>query len=122
MLKDPFYQEYALICKTIVNPVRLKIIDLIGDQKMNVSEIQTQLNISMSNLSNHLTALHRIGVVGREKKGNFIYYYLVEPQLLEVTKTMKTVVHSIASRRNRMMIDSKFLAVDQEAAATLGKE
>jgi DNA-binding transcriptional ArsR family regulator len=109
MFEDSFYQEYALICKTIVNPIRLKIIELIGDRKLNVSEIQAQINISMSNLSNHLTALHRVGVVGREKKGNFIYYYLVEPQLLEVLKAMRFVVHSIASRRNRMMIDSNLM-------------
>lgn len=122
MLKDPFYQEYALICKTIVNPTRLKIIEIIGDHKLNVTEIQTQLNISMSNLSNHLTALHRIGVVGREKKGNFIYYYLVEPQILEVTKKMRAVAHSIAARRNRMILDSNLVTVDQEAAATSGNE
>jgi DNA-binding transcriptional ArsR family regulator len=122
MLKDPFYQEYALICKTIVNPTRLKIIEILGDQKMNVSEIQAQLNISMSNLSNHLTALHRIGVVGREKKGNFIYYYLAEPLLLEVMKTMRTVVHSIASRRNRMMIDSNLMSIDHDEAADMPGE
>ncbi|MDQ1351061.1 MAG: hypothetical protein QG657_1363 [Acidobacteriota bacterium] len=122
MLKDTFYQEYALICKTIVNPTRLKIIEIIGDHKLNVTEIRTHLNISMSNLSNHLTALHRIGVVGREKKGNFIYYYLAEPLLLEVMKTMRTVVHSVASRRNRMMIDSNLVTVDNEAAATPGNE
>lgn len=109
MFEDTFYQEYALICKTIVNPIRLKIIEIIGDQKLNVSEIQTQLNISMSNLSNHLTALHRIGVVCREKKGNFIYYYLAEPQLLEVMNKMRAVVYSIASRRNQMMIDSNLM-------------
>lgn len=122
MLEDTFYQEYALICKTIVNPIRLKIIEIIGDQKLNVTEIQTQLNISMSNLSNHLTALHRIGVVGREKKGNFIYYYLAEPLLLEVMKKMRAVVHSIASRRNRMMIDSNLMNVDHEVATTRGEE
>ncbi len=109
MFEDSFYQEYALICKTIVNPIRLKIIEIIGDRKLNVSEIQTQLNISMSNLSNHLTALHRVGVVGREKKGNYIYYFLVETQLLEVMRKMRTVVHSIAARRNRMMIDSNLM-------------
>ena len=122
MFEDTFYQEYALICKTIVNPIRLKIIDIIGVQKLNVSEIQAQLNISMSNLSNHLTALHRVGVVGREKKGNFIYYFLPVPEILEVMKKMRAVVHSIASRRNQMMIDSSLMAVGHDTAASSEEE
>jgi DNA-binding transcriptional ArsR family regulator len=106
---DPFYEEYALICKTIVNPIRLKIIEVIGHQRLNVSEIQANVNISMSNLSNHLSALHRVGVVSREKEGNFIFYSLSQPELLDVLKRMKTVIGSIASRRNKMMIDSQII-------------
>ena len=97
---DMYYDQYALMCKTIVNPIRLKIINIIGDKKKNVSEIQKKLDISMSNLSNHLSALHRVGVLSREKKGNFIYYYLTEKSLLDVLKRMKQVIGSISSRRN----------------------
>ncbi|MCK5058760.1 MAG: helix-turn-helix transcriptional regulator, partial [Candidatus Aminicenantes bacterium] len=64
---DFFYEQYALVCKAIVNPVRLKIIEVISDRKMNVSQIREKMNISMSNLSNHLSALHLMGVLGREK-------------------------------------------------------
>lgn len=95
-----FYDQYALMCKTIVNPVRLKIINVIGKDKMNVSEIQKELDISMSNLSNHLSALHRVGILSREKSGNYIYYYLTDKELLEVLKKMKRVIGSISSKRN----------------------
>ncbi len=99
MNEDPIYEEYVNICKTIVSPSRLKIIEAIGNRKMNVSEIQRHLNISMSNLSNHLNALQLTGVLGREKKGNFIYYFLMEPGLMEVLEKMKTIIYSISSRR-----------------------
>ena len=72
--EDSFYEQYASMCKTIVNPVRLKVIEIIGDKRMNVSEIQRIMDISMSNLSNHLSALYRVGILSREKKGNYIYY------------------------------------------------
>lgn len=110
MKSDVFYEEYALICKTIVNPIRIQIIEVIGKEKLNVSDIQTQLNISKSNLSNHLSALHRIGVLGREKKGNYIFYYLMEFELLDVLQGMKRVVYSIASKRNQLMSESKILS------------
>lgn len=100
---DYFYEQYALVCKTIVNPVRLKIIEVIRDGKMNVSQIQEKMNISMSNLSNHLNALYLMGVVGREKKGNFIFYFLTDLDLLAVLDMMKKVVGAIVSKRNGMI-------------------
>lgn len=100
---DYFYEQYALVCKTIVNPVRLKIIEIIRDGKMNVSQIREKMNISMSNLSNHLNALYLMGVLGREKKGNFIYYYLTDLDLLAVLDKMKKVVGAIVSKRNGMI-------------------
>ena len=104
---DFFYEQYGLVCKAIVNPVRLKIIEVIGDRKMNVSQIQEKMNISMSNLSNHLGALHLMGVLGREKKGNFIYYFLSDLDLLAVLEMMKKVVRSIVSKRDGMLKGQK---------------
>lgn len=100
---DNFYEQYAMVCKTIVNPMRLKIIEIIRDNKMNVSQIQEKMNISMSNLSNHLNALYLMGVLNREKKGNFIYYFLTDLDLLAVLDKMKKVVGSIVAKRNEMM-------------------
>lgn len=108
-IQDPFYEEYALICKTIVNPVRLKIIEVIGDQQRNVSEIQEQIDISMSNLSNHLSALHRVGVLSRSKRGNFIYYRLTDLDLLEALKRMRMVIGGIVKSRNKMMLESNII-------------
>lgn len=110
--KDPFYEQYAVMCKTIVNPIRLKIIDVIGDKEMNVSEIKDQLDISMSNLSNHLAALHRVGVIRRVKKGSFIYYSLAEKDLLDALARLRAAIASMASKQNKMMMQSKLITGD----------
>jgi hypothetical protein len=44
-----------------------------------------------------------MGVVGREKKGNFIYYFLTDLDLLVVLDMMKKVVGAIVVKRNRMI-------------------
>ncbi len=101
MLKNEvFYEQYSLMCRTITNPVRLKIIELIGTGKKSVGELQESLGVSMSNLSNHLGALYKLGILSREKKGNFVYYSLTEPQLLDVLKMMRKVIESIMKKRN----------------------
>ncbi|HLP45228.1 MAG TPA: metalloregulator ArsR/SmtB family transcription factor [Candidatus Kapabacteria bacterium] len=107
IIEEQFYEEYASMCKTIINPIRLQIIEIIGNGKLNVSEIQGRMNnISLSNLSNHLGALYRAGVLTREKKGNFIYYYLTESELLEILKKMRNIIGSIVAKRNKMMLEN----------------
>ncbi len=104
--QDPFFEQCDLMCKVIVHPIRMKIIQVIGDGELNVSEILEQLDISMSNLSNHLRELHRVGLLIREKRGNFIYYSLMEPQLIPALQRLKEVISSIASKVNKMRMNS----------------
>ena len=99
IVNDEFIELYVLLCHTVSKPDRLKIINTIGKGKMNVSALQKELNISMSNLSNHLNGLYRAGVLGREKKGNYTYYYLTEPRLLEGISQMQKIFKSITARR-----------------------
>lgn len=99
MLEDEFLELYVLMCRTISKPVRLKILDIIGVGKMNVGELQKELDISMSSLSNHLNELYRAGVLGREKQGNFVYYYLTQPKLLEGIARMQELIKDITACR-----------------------
>ena len=97
---DSFYEQYALICKTIVNPVRMQVIEIIQDKTMNVSEILAHMDVSMSNLSNHLSALYRVGVLKRTKKGSYIYYSLADPGVLLALRQMRKSVGVITARKS----------------------
>ncbi len=101
---DPFFQYHALVCKTIVNPVRQRILEAIGRRSLTVSEIRARLDIPLSNLSNHLQALFAAGVVERVKCGSFIRYSLTDPALLAALRGMKRVVTAIAARKGRQLI------------------
>ena len=98
-VNENFLELYALMCSTISKPVRLKIISTIGKGKMNVSELQKILDIPMSNLSNHLNSLYRAGILRKEKKGNFVFYYLTEPELSSGIANMQEIIRKITSRR-----------------------
>jgi ArsR family transcriptional regulator len=101
---DNYYEQYGAICKAIVKPIRLQIIETIGEGKLNVSQLQEKLSLSMSNLSNHLSALYNVGVLQKEKKGNYIYYFLAEPQLLKVLLSMREVISSITIRKDSNLL------------------
>lgn len=97
---DEFLEMYVLLCRTITKPDRLKILKAVGEEKVNVTSLQKQLDISMSNLSNHLNDLYRAGILGREKQGNFVYYHLLEPKLIDGITNMQEIFKSIVKRRD----------------------
>lgn len=100
ILHDDFLELYALMCRAISKPVRLKLLHRIGKGKINVGELQKHLGISMSSLSNHLNELYRSGILGREKDGNFVYYYLTNPDLLDGISNMQKIIMQINAKRS----------------------
>lgn len=99
IVNDEFIEFYVLMCSTISKPVRLKIIHTLGKKKMNVTSLQKELKIPMSNLSNHLNDLYRSGVLTKEKQGNFAYYSLSEPDLINGISRMQKIFQSITAKR-----------------------
>ena len=74
IINDEFLETYVLMCQTISKPARLRIIQLIGNKKKNVGDLQKELDIPMSNLSNHLNDLYRSGVLGKENFSKIAFY------------------------------------------------
>lgn len=106
ILNDDFLELYTLMCRTISKPIRLKLLHLIQESgKANVSDLQKQLNVSMSNLSNHLADLYRSGILGREKQGNYVFYYLTDPGLLKGIDDMQQIIKGIVSKRDHIPSD-----------------
>lgn len=101
-IEDKYLEQYVLMCSTISKPVRLKILYTIGDGKMNVSSLQKELDVPMSNLSNHLNALYRAGILAKEKEGNFVFYYLTEPELIKGIGNMQKIVTKINSKQHAL--------------------
>lgn len=109
MTNDPYYEQYGHMCKAIVSPIRLKIIDTIGEEEMNVGSILESVTISKSNLSNHLTALFQAGVLNRVKKGSYIYYSLTDTKLLDALVMLKSAIGAIAAKKHQQMLDSAII-------------
>jgi len=101
--EEKFFEYYSLVCNTISSPLRLRIIETIGKRQINVSELQKILGVSMSNLSNNLGTLYKIGIVDRKKEGNYIYYYLSHIEILDVIGNMKKIVQLITKKRSKFL-------------------
>jgi ArsR family transcriptional regulator len=101
---EKFYDYYTSICKSISTPIRIKIIETIGEEdNLNVSQIQKKLDIPISRLSNNLSILYKIGVLDKQKKGSFIYYFLKHKEIIDAIKNMKKVVELIALEGSNLL-------------------
>jgi len=86
-------KRVASMLKTISNPIRLRIINLLIERgRMNVKRIYEVIGISQSNASQHLKALEHVGVLDSEREGKNIYYKVCNPQMIHLLQCVDKCV------------------------------
>lgn len=80
-------EQVAKILKTIAHPVKLEVLELLGEQgSLNVtticSKIDTGCEISM--MSHHLAKMKDNGILVSEKDGKQVYYNIADRNLLKI--------------------------------------
>lgn len=86
--KYPFEQA-AEILKVVAHPVRLSIIVLLENARLKVGEIQSLLGAKQSVTSQHLNAMALRGILGRERRGNEVFYYIKKKEVLKILSCIK---------------------------------
>ena len=76
MQTESDYEWCAARLKALADPDRLRIVSLLLDGAKNVSELATELEASIVNVSHHLQVLRHAQVVQTEKQGKFVIYSL----------------------------------------------
>ena len=79
------------ILKSFADDTRLRIINLLNKQELNVTELCGILQSSQSNISKHLTRLRLTGIAGDRRDGLNVYYHLIKPK----NKAYKELLNSI---------------------------
>jgi len=77
-----------IIFKTLSDKNRRRIIQLLKQKEMTVSELLTHFEITQASLSHHLDILKRAGIVKSERDGQFIIYSLNTPVFKEVSNQL----------------------------------
>lgn len=81
----------AELFKTLGHPVRIRILELLRQQEMTVSDLQAQLEVEMSSVSQQLALLRARHLVVGRKEGTSVFYSVIDPQvyeLLDVARAM----------------------------------
>jgi len=88
-------QENAFIAadflKTLANSNRLVILSNLMAQEMCVGDLEKNLNISQSALSQHLSRMRAEGLVSTRRESQQIFYKIKDDRVAEVLKTVCNV-------------------------------
>lgn len=81
-------QDVAVLLKQLANKYRLMILCSIAEQELSVGEINDQINLSQSALSQHLAKLRENKLVSTRRVSQTIYYRVDSPQLQALLKAL----------------------------------
>jgi DNA-binding transcriptional ArsR family regulator len=87
------YEMQAELCKTLSNPKRLEILDILKEQQeISVNQLAERLEIPKANTSQHLAVLRQAGVVSTRKDGINVYYSLRSDKISEACALTRQIL------------------------------
>lgn len=67
--------------RTLSEPTRLRILNVLGSNELSVGEIAERVDSSVANVSRHLAQMAQHGLVSREHQGTSVHYRVADPDL-----------------------------------------
>jgi ArsR family transcriptional regulator, zinc-responsive transcriptional repressor len=81
--------QAAECLRTLAHPHRLRIIQMLLQDRYTVGELAEACEIPSHMASEHLRLLQRSGFLAAEKEGRFVYYTVSEPHLANILKCVE---------------------------------
>jgi rhodanese-related sulfurtransferase len=102
-LKDRLYAEFASIGKALASPLRLELLDLLGQGERSVDELAHELGQSLANTSAHLKVLRQARLVDSDKRGLNVVYRLAAPEVFELWRTLRDLAAGRLAEVDRLV-------------------
>jgi len=84
--------ELAKLFGALSNPLRVQIIEELGDRELTVNELQSALAVPHALVSQHLGVLRANRLVIERRQGKHVYYHLRQSELALVVRQCLTFV------------------------------
>lgn len=91
---DEIFERQASICKAFAHPARLRILDLLGNGERGVSDLQKELGLSKTNISQQVAVLKSAGVLVTRRNGKQIYCSLAIPEVKQACQLIREVLRA----------------------------
>ena len=86
------FEMQAEICKTLTNPKRIEILNILKNEERTVTELVNALGASKANVSQHLAVMRHKGILTTRRDGVNIFYRVANPKVIDACALMKEVL------------------------------
>lgn len=101
--KQALYEQFAAVAKALGNPQRLELIEHLAQGPRSVDALATKLSLPIANVSQHLQAMRRAGLVISERDGKFINYRLADESVLAAFAAIRVVAERHSAEVERVV-------------------
>jgi ArsR family transcriptional regulator len=88
MAEKNIYELQSGVCRALANPARIEIIAILNNGELNFGDILKKLEISKSNLSQHLSLMVANGLLAQRKEGTNSYFRLSSEKVAHACQIM----------------------------------
>jgi len=85
---EKVFSKVAEYFTVLSEPARLRIMYAVCSGEKSVSEVLEMCGTSQANVSRHLQALHKAGILLRRKEGVMVYYSIADNATVEMCQTV----------------------------------
>ena len=87
-----FHEKISGLLASIGNPVRVQILLAIGTGEACVCHLESLLELRQAHISQQLMILRKKEIITSRREGKYIYYRLVNPEVLEILREAGKIV------------------------------
>jgi ArsR family transcriptional regulator, cadmium/lead-responsive transcriptional repressor len=97
-------QVLATFFQALADPTRVRILELLAERPMTVSELVSALGLAQGRVSSHLSCLRWCGYVRAEVEGRFNRYALIDDRIRDIVRLGESIVIDNADRLTSCLV------------------
>lgn len=98
-MPTPLYQVKAEFFRTLGHPARIRVLELLSAGELSVGDLQHEIGIESSHLSQQLAVLRRFGLVTTRKQGTTVFYSLAAPDVAELLAIARHILTEVLTEQ-----------------------
>ena len=91
-------EQVSQTLKALAHPDRLKLLCLLSEEELTVSQIVKACGRSQSQISQFLSRMKLEGLVDSSRGGQLVHYRIADPSVRKLIKNLKIIYYSLEGK------------------------
>jgi ArsR family transcriptional regulator len=102
-MQVPLYQAKADFFRMLGHPVRIRVLELLGEGPRTVRNLLDDTGVESSNLSHQLAVLRRAGIVVSGRDGAAVVYALAGPDVADLMRAARRILTEMITTQSGLL-------------------